>query len=51
MKVGRYPLSFVKWIFHTGQPNNDGDRKTAGVMNLVRKIHFVCRCGWNVARH
>ena len=29
MTVGRYPLSFVKWIFRTGQPNNNGDRKTS----------------------
>ena len=28
MTVGRYPLSTVKWIFRTGQPNHDGDKKT-----------------------
>ena len=33
--VGRCPLSFVKWIFSTGQPNHDGDRKTSGVMTLI----------------
>ena len=35
MTVGRYPLSSVKWIFRTGQPNHDGDRKTSGVMTLI----------------
>ena len=27
MTVGRYPLSSVKRLFRTGQPNNDGDPK------------------------
>ena len=35
MTVGRYPLSSVKWIFRTGQPNHDGDRKISGVMTVI----------------
>ena len=46
--MGRYPLSFVKWIFRTGQLNHDGDRKTSGVMTLVLEdispgIHLIAQ--------
>ena len=27
MAVGKYPLSSIIWIFRTGRPNHDGDRK------------------------
>ena len=39
--VGRYQFSFVKWIFRTGKPNHDGDRKTSGVMTQILKAFFV----------
>jgi len=29
---GTYPWSFVTQIFHNGQPNHDGERKTFEVM-------------------
>jgi hypothetical protein len=30
---GTYPWSFVTQIFHSGQPNHGGDRKSFEVMN------------------
>ena len=35
MPLGRYALSSVKFIFRTGQPNHDGDRKTSKVMTVI----------------
>jgi len=29
---GTYPWSFVTQIFHSGQPNHGGDRKTCEMM-------------------
>jgi hypothetical protein len=29
---GTYPCSFVRKVFHNGQPSHDGDRKTFEVM-------------------
>jgi len=30
---GRYPWSFVKQIFHNGQPSHGGDRKKSDDVN------------------
>ena len=33
--VGKYLLSFVKWIFRTDQPSHDEERKKSGVMTVI----------------
>ena len=30
--MGRYPLSFVKWLLRTGQPNDDSDQNISGLL-------------------